>query len=266
MKNILKKPFFKYVIGEKGQNRNDLVISSYDDTNGLVIKVGKTTITGGTINNSLTNIFEEKLFKLDFDSIIEFLKYHYESYSGDNFFFIDYVLQILENKLEWSIKNHDYQRKLIYNSGLEWLKSNKKEEQLDNKTLTGSYVSLGLISELEKLTNEKFDTTKILQFLIEINLNYQQQNIISTSLLLRAFINHIPPIFGKENFESFVNHLKLSTKSILLPLQEQLRKIADYHTHMTISKKEFRPSILQIEPFKAGFELLIQEIIRELQK
>ena len=74
-------------------------------------------------------------------------------------------------------------------------------------------------------------------------------------------MNHIPPIFGFEKFSQVVASSGKSVKAVLSHLQDQARPIADLHTHILIRSKEQLPSKHQIEPYKASFEILIQEII-----
>lgn len=95
----------------------------------------------------------------------------------------------------------------------------------------------------------------------ELNDAYARGNYISSVLLLRAIINHVPPVFGTKTFPQVVANSGRSIKSILGRLEDDARPIADLHTHILIRQKEQLPTKNQIEPYKAGFEVLIQEVI-----
>jgi len=129
-----------------------------------------------------------------------------------------------------------------------------------------AYIDKSIIDELGQLKNPNFDMKKILRFCEEINFNYMNRNWISVTLLIRALINHIPPIFGFRAFNQVVSNSSRSVKELLAPLDETLRDIADLHTHNLIRKKESLPTEKQIEPFKANLEVLLQEIICKLEE
>jgi hypothetical protein len=88
----------------------------------------------------------------------------------------------------------------------------------------------------------------------------------ATFFLIRALLNHIPPIFGYETFEQVVSQSTRSRKELFKPLNDIARDVADLHTHDIIRHKENLPTIRQLEPFKPNVEFLLQEIITELQR
>jgi hypothetical protein len=81
------------------------------------------------------------------------------------------------------------------------------------------------------------------------------------TLLIRAVMNHVAPIFGEQTFAGVVASSGKSVKAILSRLEDGARPIADLHTHMHIRQRESLPSKNQIEPYKASFEILVQEIV-----
>jgi hypothetical protein len=95
----------------------------------------------------------------------------------------------------------------------------------------------------------------------ELNDAYGRANYISAALLLRAIINHVPPVFGVESFSEVVAQSSRSIKAILRRLNEDARPIADLHTHLLMRRNEQLPTKHQLEPYKGGFEVLIQEVI-----
>lgn len=124
-----------------------------------------------------------------------------------------------------------------------------------------AFLNTDVLLELKAIKTRRYDTTKLVKFCEEINDSYSRANYLSCSFLIRAVMNHIPPIFGFEKFSQVVASSGKSVKAVLSHLQDQARPIADLHTHILIRSKEQLPSKHQIEPYKASFEILIQEII-----
>jgi hypothetical protein len=116
------------------------------------------------------------------------------------------------------------------------------------------------------LKSNNFDFSKLIKLVEELNMNYKFGNYLSSLLLLRAIINHIPPVFGYKTFSEYVSQANRSTKSILQKLEDEARPIADLHNHMTIRKFENIPSKNQIEPYKPSIEILINEIINKVEE
>ncbi|MCW5900365.1 MAG: hypothetical protein KIT10_13950 [Flavobacteriales bacterium] len=64
----------------------------------------------------------------------------------------------------------------------------------------GHYVDLGRLNEIEKLASGQFDFSKLLQLLRELNMAHAHQSLLSIPMLVRAIIDHVPPVFGKSSF------------------------------------------------------------------
>ena len=130
------------------------------------------------------------------------------------------------------------------------------DETKDNKDYSIRYINENvfvdndIINQLINIKNPNFDLSKLVKFLKELNINYKFGNYLSSILILRAIINHVPPIFGFKTFSEVVAQANKSTKIILQKLEDDARPIADLHTHMTIRKKEALPTKQQIEPYK----------------
>jgi len=139
---------------------------------------------------------------------------------------------------------------------------NYQKEAVNNAT----FLNIGVLLELKAIETKQFDTTKLVKFCEEINDSYNRANYLSCSLLIRAVMNHIPPIFGFAKFSQVVASSGKSVKAVLSNLQDQARPLADLHTHILIRSKEQLPSKHQIEPYKASFEILIQEILVKLHE
>ena len=132
--------------------------------------------------------------------------------------------------------------------------------------LQTEYIDSSVIEVLNKIKNQKYDLSKVIQFCEEINGAFSSGYFLSTSLLIRALLNHIPPIFGQKTFAQVVAQSSKSRKELFKPLEEVARGVADLHTHDTIRHKESLPTRKQLEVFQPSIEILLQEIVAELQK
>jgi hypothetical protein len=52
----------------------------------------------------------------------------------------------------------------------------------------------------------QLDCTKLLKLISELNDNYSHGNAYTAHVLLRAILDHIPPMFGYKNFTAVVNN------------------------------------------------------------
>lgn len=128
---------------------------------------------------------------------------------------------------------------------------------------TTPFVNEGRIEELEKICNPKFDFTKLIKILREINMCYQTESYFAVIVLIRAAIDHVSPIFGQENFKEVVNNHSgtKSFKENMERLENSSRKIADQYLHTLIRKKEILPNKTQIN-FSNDLDVLLAEIVR----
>ena len=124
------------------------------------------------------------------------------------------------------------------------------------------YVDPERIDELTNIDDDDFDFTKLVAYLKELNVAYSHGLYLSIPLLVRAIIDHIPPVFNKENFSevcgSYGTH---SFKESMKNLNNSSRKIADSFLHSHIRKREALPNKTQIN-FKNDLDVLLQEIVR----
>jgi hypothetical protein len=127
------------------------------------------------------------------------------------------------------------------------------------------FVAPSVIESLRQAHHNKYDLAKIVRFCEELNASYASGNYLASSLLIRALLNHVPPVFGHTTFEQVVNQSARSVKALLKPLDEILRDVADLHTQSLIRHKETLPTKFQIEPFKANLEVLLNEIIARVK-
>lgn len=134
---------------------------------------------------------------------------------------------------------------------------------------TGDYVNGMRMMELRSINNEKFDLSWLIRLCEELNYNFSAGNYLSVAMLSRTILNHVPPIFGKTNFEEIVNNYGApkehkSFKSNMNRLFESLKNIADRILHGQIRDKESLPNETQID-FRQDFDVLLGEIVRILK-
>ena len=135
------------------------------------------------------------------------------------------------------------------------------------KTTEFFYVSEYRINELSKIQDCKFDLTKLLELLREINVAHRNQMYLSLAMLVRAVMDHIPPIFGFKTFSEFSNNYSCgkSFKKQMGHMQNSLRNIADSFLHMPIRTSEVLPLFNQVD-FRADFDVLLSEVVRTLKE
>jgi len=124
------------------------------------------------------------------------------------------------------------------------------------------YVNKSRINELKSLTKTDFDLTKLIRCCEELNLCSKNECLFSIVMLVRAIIDHIPPIFQKISFNEVANnHGTKSFKESMSHLNNSLRKIADSNLHTHIRNKENLPNKTQVN-FSQDLDVLLGEICR----
>lgn len=124
-----------------------------------------------------------------------------------------------------------------------------------------AFLEPSVLAELRGAKSQNFDFVKLIRLCEELNDAYGRANYLSCALLIRAVMNHVPPVFGCQTFAQVTAQSGRSLKALFQRLEDSARPIADLHTHALIRAKELVPTKHQVEPYKAGFELLIQEVI-----
>jgi hypothetical protein len=129
-----------------------------------------------------------------------------------------------------------------------------------------TFVEQSVIEQLRQSASKKHDFSKLVRFCEELNSSFASGNYLASTLLIRALLNHVPPIFGHTTFLQVVSQAGRSVKELLKPLEEISRDVADMHTHSLVRHKESLPTKSQVEPFKANLEVLLHEIIVKVQE
>lgn len=129
-----------------------------------------------------------------------------------------------------------------------------------------SYIDETRINELQNISNKKFDLSKLIQILKELNVCYKEKCYFSVMTLTRALIDHVPPIFNYKTFSEVANNYlgSKSFKGSMKHLESSSRKIADQHLHCPIRKREVLPNQTQVN-FSNDIDVLLSEIVRILK-
>lgn len=131
---------------------------------------------------------------------------------------------------------------------------------------SASYVNHTRLDELRSIPATKFDLTRLIRLCEELNLCYQNECYQAVAMLVRAIMDHVPPIFEYENFNEIANNYSGSGKSFRehMKLFSEARKIADGHLHLKIRAKESLPTSHQVR-FQPSLDALLEEIVRILK-
>lgn len=125
----------------------------------------------------------------------------------------------------------------------------------------GSYIDKRRLQAIKKKSG-KFDFSRLLQMLAELDQAFSIKNYISVILLVRAILDHIPPIFNLNTFTEVANNYGTkSFKDSMSHLENSSRKIADSYLHTRIRSKESLPNKTQVN-FSNDLDVLLAEIVR----
>ncbi len=127
------------------------------------------------------------------------------------------------------------------------------------------YVDPGRINELRSITSQKFDLSKLTELCEELTRCDADESLLAVTILTRAILDHVPPIFGYNSFSEVANNYGSgSFKKSMQHLQNSLRNIADAYLHTHIRNKESLPTRTQVN-FSNDLDVLLAEIIRLLK-
>jgi hypothetical protein len=133
------------------------------------------------------------------------------------------------------------------------------------KTSAKTYIHEARIIELKSIKSGDFDLSRLIKYCEELNTAFSFGCYLSTAMLVRAIIDHTPPIFSKNTFTEVANnHGSRSFKDSMKNLDNSSRKISDSHLHTQIRKKEVLPNSNQVD-FSNDLDVLLAEIYRVLK-
>jgi len=122
------------------------------------------------------------------------------------------------------------------------------------------------IGELRALASPDFDFTKLIRLCEELTIAAREECHFATAMLTRGLLDHVPPVFGKSTFSEVANNYGgRSFKELMQPLDGMARKVADWHLHGQIRKRETLPTAQQVQ-FAASLDMLLSEIVRITQE
>ncbi len=128
------------------------------------------------------------------------------------------------------------------------------------------FVDISRLAALRAVKSSKLDLTRLIRLCEELNIAYSNDCFMSVAMLVRAILDHIPPLLGKQNFAEIANNYAgpISFKKSMQNLQLSLRNIADAHLHIPIREKEVLPMAPQVD-FHKDLDVLLGEIVRTLK-
>lgn len=124
------------------------------------------------------------------------------------------------------------------------------------------YIAAAVVLQLESaLAASAWDSTKLLALVEELNNSYRGGMTYAAHALLRAILDHIPPLLGYKNFDGVANnHQWTQTDKRYIKRLAEFRVQADDVLHRQISKTA---DLLTIEdmPQRVAVNRLLQECI-----
>jgi hypothetical protein len=129
---------------------------------------------------------------------------------------------------------------------------------------TPPYVSFARIAEVKALSSDRWDFAKLVQLCAELNVVTNSGGATyATAMLVRAIVDHVPPVFGAKSFSQVAeNHGgTTSFKRSMEHLNRSMRNIADGILHEQIRRQESLPSPQQVD-FRQDLDRLLGEIVR----
>lgn len=125
------------------------------------------------------------------------------------------------------------------------------------------YVAEELIADLEAI-GTAFRTDKLLALVRELNANYADQHPYACQMLLRAILDHVPPVFGQKNFQHVVAHGPWGkTEKVYMKQLTEFRASADDALHRQIGTRTSRFSIGDL-PTRASVNALLEGVLDHL--
>jgi len=128
------------------------------------------------------------------------------------------------------------------------------------------FVDLSRLTALRAAESPQWDLTRLIRLCEELNIAYSNDSFMSVAMLVRAILDHVPPMLGKQTFADVANNYSgpSSFKKSMQNLQLSLRNIADAHLHVPIRQKEVLPTGQQVD-FHKDLDVLLGEIVRTLK-
>ncbi len=129
-----------------------------------------------------------------------------------------------------------------------------------------AYADPSRIAELKNLPTTTYDTARLVRLCEELNICWHGGAHHSVAMLVRAIMDHLPPVFGVTTFAQVASNYggSKSFKEAAAALEASARKIADGHLHTNIRRKETLPTATQVN-FSALLDAVLSEVVRILK-
>jgi hypothetical protein len=126
-----------------------------------------------------------------------------------------------------------------------------------------SFLAPPLLKRLKEAVADDDRLTCLHAYCLELNGSYRAQYFTASLLLLRTILNYVPPFFGENTFDAVVAQARLSEKKIFEQLKA-MRPYANLEAHKTAEVTWHPPSALQVEPYKAALETLLNAVLQQI--
>ena len=129
---------------------------------------------------------------------------------------------------------------------------------------TQDFISRDRIYQLRSIRRKALDFARLARLCEEVNIASAGQAYMAVALLVRAILDHVPPVFGQPNFAAVANNHSAADRSFrdaMTTLESLLRKVADRHLHSQMRAREDLPTAAQVNVGPA-VDMLLGEIIR----
>lgn len=128
------------------------------------------------------------------------------------------------------------------------------------------YVDHARIIAFQSIGTGTWDFARLIELCREINIAAANRCHMTTAMLLRTILNHVPPVLGLTTFAEVASNYggpktNRSFKASMQHLEGSLRNIADMHLHSPIRSREDVPTAVQVD-FAADLDVLLGEVIR----
>lgn len=129
-----------------------------------------------------------------------------------------------------------------------------------------AYVDPARIAELKNLPTTTCDTARLVRMCEELNVCWHGGAHHAVAMLVRAIMDHLPPVFGVTTFAQVASNYggSKSFKEAAAALETSARKIADGHLHTHIRRKETLPTATQVDS-SALLDAVLSEVVRILK-
>jgi hypothetical protein len=251
----------QYVADDGNQNKFDLALNK----NGC----SSFRKNGGEIcDNCFNEALIEKMQEFNSLQAVDFINYQLNKYSNP----LDWLKRLrallIDNESEFSSFNYSIYLKYleITEVGIQQLSEEQNKDKITKKRAPSQeFVNLDRIEQIKNLSSQSFDFSKLIALCEEANKCFENECYLSVAMLIRAIIDHVPPIFGETNFQNvYAQNGPKSFKEHMAHLDKSSRKIADQYLHGHIRKKESLPNNTQVN-FSQDIDVLLSEICRTLQ-